>query len=322
MASRLRYSSPSSSDSGDSDDGGRPSLATAYLAIDVRWGLLRADTYAQAVAELEEILAIYKARDTPKDFRKAVEADIAVATASPLAAGPAQARALASLMAAAERVLPQSKRQALAREYKQRQLERARAARRRHTADSSDDGSDGEAEPLSIALPRECLDAIVAQLDPLSLVAAAATCRTWRDAAQADELWAPLLRATFGAAEADAVCREAGEGAPAAAGGDAPARRHFSRLAAAHPEWLLPWQSRRVAVHGAVRWVSPQTWGRVRAAPGPAGMAWNRALCVAFLTPGQVAVWLDRREPRYLAGLAAGWRQREAARRQRPGGGA
>ena len=201
-------------------------------------------------------------------------------------------------MLAVDKALPQSKRQALLREYKQRGVESHRAARR--TAD--DDDTDGPPPPSYADLPRPCMERILASLDPLSLAAAACTCRTWRAAATEDALWRPHLELTFGAAAALETDPEV------------TAHRAFCTLAGAHPEWLLPWKTRRIACHGVVRWVSPGTLRRITTAPGPAGLAWCKSPGIAFLAPCEVVVWLDRRTERVLHDVADIWRQRERAR--------
>jgi hypothetical protein len=94
-----------------------------------------------------------------------------------------------------------------------------------------------------------------------------------------------------------------------------PLQRRFAELAALDPGRLLPWRTCRVAFpsRGAVRWLSQETRRRVLARPGPAGIAWHRAIGVVFLMPSEVVVWLDRRTRCTLQQFAAAAQEGERA---------
>jgi hypothetical protein len=252
-------------------------------------------------------------------------------------------------MRAVDRALPQSKRVALIRQHKQAAVAATRS-RRPGSAAGGGGGGDGEgaaaAAPLLQELPRECVDVVLCHLDPVTLAQAACVCRAWRAAAAADALWRPHLARTFGAAAAAADDADAGarQAAPAASrsacsslsaapagtaapgpsghhpaapdgGGGGGAARRFAALAALAPGWLAPWRTSRVAfpARGGVRWMSAATWRRLLAAhpAPPLGMAATPNL--VFLSPGEVAVWLDRRTRATLVQFQAGRRAEAAA---------
>lgn len=48
-------------------------------------------------------------------------------------------------------------------------------------------------------------------------------------------------------------------------------------------------------------------------------MAWSKSSGVAFLTPVEVVVWLDSRNPKALQQVRAAWAHREAERLKRRG---
>lgn len=335
---RRLVSAVDSDSSSDEDD--LPSLSASYKAIDIRRGLLSQATYRTAVHELERIIScLYRGRQFEKEARRLVEADVHIAInecsrygmpflsltplpfvfhfhRSPMSKCSAEldCRALQLLMAAVEKSFPQAKRQALAREFKQRMLQFRRAGRRQQGSSviSANDSSTSDSEdspPSFVNLPRECMDIILQHLDPSSLAMAACTCKSWHKAATVDELWEPLLKFTFGSGALPSIEANTSENA------DNTQFYHcFSRLSVQYPEWLLPWTTDRITCHGVVRWISHQTRDRVMAAPGPAGVAWNRSVGVAFLTPDEVVVWLDRRTPKWLAVVMTTWRRREQER--------
>ena len=225
-------------------------------------------------------------------------------------------RSLQLLINAVEKSFPQAKRQALLREYKQRMLQFRRAARRQNrstkendTASTSSDSD--ETVPSFVNLPNECMDIILRQLDPISLAAASCTCHSWHFAATKNELWQPLLRLTFGSAAS-----------PTNSPTNEPAcdlntlyYKRFCTLASQHSACLLPWTSDRITCHGlGVRWIAQQTRDRVMASPGPAGVAWNRSLGIAFMTPDEVVIWLNSRTPKWLSTRMTLWRRREQER--------
>jgi len=239
--------------------------------------------------------------------------------------GEFNCKALKSLMVAVERALPQAKRQALSREHRQQMVQTQRATRRqRRSQGSCSNGlacsdyftdvfaavveEEGEEMCPSFAdLPKQCMETIFSTLDPISLATAVCVCTTWRQLAISDELWRPLRDLTFGA--------EASAELPENVTVTASAYESFSLLAHEHSECLLPWRSgKRVCCHGAVRVIAPQTWERILAAPGPAGIAWNKSIGVAFMTPTEVVVWLDRRDGKVLEQVNSQWKHREAAR--------
>ena len=247
-----------------------------------------------------------------------------------ICSGDLASRKLHKLMLAVEISFPQAKRQALAREYKQRQLQLKRSSRQHHKqiyiyssnenesfTDDTDDAyshdDDATVVPSFATLPRECMEIIFQHLDPITLAHAACTCSSWRDCASSNDLWLPLIQLTFGNAsprqppttDLPSITNDDDDGFY---------DRRFSEMATRHPDWLLPWRTDRITCHGAVRWISPQTRQRVMTHPGPAGIAWNRTVGVAFLATDEIVVWLDRRTPKFLETVTSWWKNKERTR--------
>jgi len=70
---RLTENDSSSSD----DDEHRISIDKAYAVLDIRSGLLDRNRYCTAVQELKAVIqSLYKRRESTKEFRKLVDADV------------------------------------------------------------------------------------------------------------------------------------------------------------------------------------------------------------------------------------------------------
>lgn len=197
---------------------------------------------------------------------------------APIACSRLQSRAaLAALMEAAERHLPQAKRNALLRRYRQSGVQLARRDRRQGTSGwLGDDAGDEAAAPATFAsLPSDVIRLVFQRLDPLTLARAACVSREWRGAASEGALWQAHCAALAGpgrSSGADLCAHGAGAkgnaGAGMAAGGQrrpgstagsiggSSWRDRFAALAAQHPERLQRWKTRRVLVAGRLVWLS------------------------------------------------------------------
>jgi hypothetical protein len=202
-----------------------------------------------------------------------------------------------------DKCLPQAKRASICREYRKECIAMKRITKRK---------------PLSrdnvsfLDLPLECRSTIFQLADPITLAKLASTCRELNELATRDWLWAPLLSLTFGKNESTQLL---------IASNKSSAYLQFCRLACTRPDWLIPWKTRRICCHGAIRWIAPQTWQRMLSQPGPAGLAWNKQLSggsIAFLSSHQVATWLHNQSSRgrVLARILSEWREREIEARE------
>ncbi|GAB4823602.1 hypothetical protein N2152v2_010648 [Parachlorella kessleri] len=175
-----------------------------YLEALTARGFERAEDYSVAAEELTLLLTsgTYSTAFS-KGAQAAVLRDIATAVASRLQ----DRRALANLMEAVERHLPQAKRNALLRDYKRssvtlrRRERRGKSAASQTAADGSD--TDTDSEPATFAqLPPEVVATVFRYLDPLSLARGACVCRGLRDVAGEEcSVWEALLACTFSAAQ-------------------------------------------------------------------------------------------------------------------------
>lgn len=76
LGSRLEESDSSSSD----DDDHQVSIAKAYTVLDIRTGLLNPSRYCTAVQELKAVIqSLYKRRESTKEFKKLIDADVQTA---------------------------------------------------------------------------------------------------------------------------------------------------------------------------------------------------------------------------------------------------
>lgn len=128
-------------------------------------------------------------------------------------------------MEAVDHCMPQARRQALARKYKSAGV----ALSRRRRGGLPDEEEDQEEEVCFGNLPTQVVEAVLRQLDPLTLAAAACVSREWRHLACDDRLWRPLLKRTFGSHTTVGS-----------------ARQQFAAAAAQSPAALLQWQTNRV----------------------------------------------------------------------------
>lgn len=75
----LRLEESDSSSSSDDEDH-QLSIAEAYTVLDIRSGLLNPSRYCTAVQELKAVIqSLYKRRESTKEFKKNVEADVQTA---------------------------------------------------------------------------------------------------------------------------------------------------------------------------------------------------------------------------------------------------
>ena len=175
-------------------------------------------------------------------------------------------------MEAAERRLPQARRQALGREYRAAGVTLARRGRRGRVQAArqiAGDDSGAAEEPASFdELPMEVTVAVMRYLDPLTLATAACVSRAWRQAASDDWLWQPLLQQALGTPRSSSGSTAGdGSGCGGAASVEAAGSRiRFAQLAAASPgALLLRWKTNRIELSGGgLCWLD-------RGRPPPAG---------------------------------------------------
>ena len=182
-------------------------------------------------------------------------------------------------MEAAERHLPQARRNAVLRQYRQSGVQLARRGRRNGPADEAGD-DDEEAPPASFAaLPPDVIGLVFRRLDPLTLARAACVSREWRAAASEGALWEAHCAALLARPGGSGARKGGGSGGKvssglaggAAAGGEQPRdgsaggacsssnswQRRFASLAAQHPQRLRRWKTTRVLVGGRLAWLPP-----------------------------------------------------------------
>lgn len=181
-------------------------------------------------------------------------------------------------MEAVERHLPQVKRNALLRQYRQSGVQLARRERRQGAAGwaGDEEASTAVAPPATFAaLPPDVIELMFRRLDPLTLARAACVNREWRAAASEGALWeahcAALLERPGSSrpSSASSQGRTGSAGAGVAAdgrqqqGGNTGSaqgggwQQRFAALAAQHPERLQRWRTTRVLIAGRPAWLRP-----------------------------------------------------------------
>ncbi|KAL4439863.1 hypothetical protein ABPG75_002864 [Micractinium tetrahymenae] len=280
---RRQAASDSDSSSGSDVGAGRQLSPELYASLQLAAALRRFDDFATAVRELAALLrALYGSGRCAKQVQAAMAEDAALAIEA--CDGRLQSRAaLAALMEAAERHLPQAKRNALLRKYRQSGVQLARRERRQGPAGwaAADEGEEEEvAAPATFAaLPPDVIEQVFRRLDPLTLAKAACVNQEWRAAASDGPLWqahCAALRAKAGSigdskgrssgvdkssAGADTVTSlqpQDGRG-PCSKGGSQGSswQQRFAALAAQHPERLQLWRTNRVLAGGRLAWLAP-----------------------------------------------------------------
>lgn len=162
-------------------------------------------------------------------------------------------QALAKLARAVKKQLPEARRAAFGREYKQRQVLVHRQGRR-STGEGGGGGAEEDEEAVGVGhLPGEVLAVVFRSLDPVSLCAAACVDSSWRAAAGEEALWEALLESTFG---------------PEAGGQPGSARRRFGAMAAAQPRDLMRYRTNRAFLQGRLVWAPPLRLPGARPAHG------------------------------------------------------
>lgn len=291
----------SDSDSNDGNDLQAPSIPDAYKSLDFICGLKNRATYATAVAELRAIVQVIgKDKTFGRKVCNLVEEDVKRAITfcdwSKLAS-----KSLHALISDVEKCFPQSKRTSISREYRRECI----AVKRITSKERSK-----SVPQLNVSfadLPQECKFTVFKFVDPITLAKVASTCRELNALATRNCLWGPLLTLTFGRNVWSNV--EPSKSSKFA-------YHCFCKLACTRSDWLIPWKTRRICCHGAIRWIAPQTWQRMVFHPGPGGVAWNERLSsgtIAFLTPHQVSTWLrsESSRGRVLERILSEWKERE-----------
>lgn len=271
-------------DSSDEDDpqAQGPAIERAYDILDIRVTMKMGGMYEQAVGELDAIVSsLYKARDVPKKVKSSLESDVMAAMDTLDWENESHRNALARLMNTVNAVFPKLKKGIVMREYRQKNVlvSRRRGKKRNR--------------PEIQHIPDDIKLIIFEKMDPYNLARARCVCKAWRDLASSTELWAPLHNVTFGE-----VLR------------DPEPMMSFSIYASEYPELLLPWLTKRIALHGYVRLMSKASWSRhVRSVRG-LGLACRGAKypkMAMFLSPCEVALWLSRPRSTVLNDLAKTW---------------
>ncbi|KAG7670666.1 hypothetical protein Ndes2526B_g00451 [Nannochloris sp. 'desiccata'] len=164
----LRLEESDSSSSSDDEDH-QLSIAEAYTVLDIRSGLLNPSRYCTAVQELKAVIqSLYKRRESTKEFKKNVEADVQTAIYE-YHGGDFRSTDLRVLMLAVKNTLPQAKAQTLSREYKQKMLQVIRDTkkeeRRRQQQQEEEKEAHQNARYSFANLPAECLETIFSHVE-------------------------------------------------------------------------------------------------------------------------------------------------------------
>ncbi|KAL4853854.1 F-box protein [Chlorella vulgaris] len=260
MPRRQIVSPPSSETDSDRSNDQHTVSEALYNSLQLADALQRAQDYATAANELAAIFGCKLFLRCSKPVQALVVQH--TATAIEHCDARLQSRtALAALMAAAERHLPQARRKELARQYRQRGLWLHRGQQRLGSGSGpggSDEDSDSErAEPATIhELPSDVRDHVLRYLDPISLACAACVSREWRDAASRDALWqrhcSRIKTPIAGSRPSRRTCR-----ASSSSSNRASCRQQFAAEATQHPERLLQWRTNRVLAGRQLRWLEP-----------------------------------------------------------------
>ncbi|KAG1660842.1 hypothetical protein FOA52_008953 [Chlamydomonas sp. UWO 241] len=243
--------------------------------------------------ELAECLTEGYSTTTPKAVHQAMFNDVLLAVQT-CDGRPACLKAVESLVKAAERVLPQQKRQQVLSEHKRTRVALAKRLRaqglglRTRAEDcgscegSGSDGGDvgSQPPPLSLeCLPLDPLLLLTRHLDPLSLAALACSSVQMRGVALGSDAWHTWAHLIFPSAAV------AAEPTQAAGPGHSAWHRLFCEQAAANAALVVQWHCRRVLVKGVPQWREPACCPAPRAA----------RMASRLLAPHKVALWLVQR---------------------------
>mmetsp|Transcript_8955 Transcript_8955/g.19148 ORF Transcript_8955/g.19148 Transcript_8955/m.19148 type:complete len:302 (+) Transcript_8955:146-1051(+) len=218
--------------------------ASKYKRVDMGLGLGTWSTRIWAMNELRICFEkVYKAHAT-KATQQELLKDLSLAVQS--CDGRSSCKdALKSLVKAAEKVLPQQKRNQVAGEVKKKLLALSRQGRRAG-GDLEEEHQDVAADTTVQELPLEVVRLILERLDsPVDATSAACTCRCWCSIARnmrSWRQWYALLQRNIPAAGDTWTAAEW--------------HRQFALFVQGRPALVLQWRSKRVLHRNNLYWVS------------------------------------------------------------------
>jgi hypothetical protein len=274
-------------------------MERAFAVLDLL-GLLGSsclDMYTQAVRELESIFSndLFWTRASKHLISSVVDCGMqAIDTCDYDSQWCLDALTAMMNAASKQKALQKTKRSKLFGSFR---IAKIMQSRRRKKRDVSD---------MPQELPSEILALVFQSLDPKSLVQCMLVCREWKEILEIydEHIWRRHLRITFGNAKADLVPM------------NSCVFKAFSEYASQFPFMLIPYQTKRIAVQGFVRIVSPSTWNRLisRDRRNDHGLALKAARyprVPMFLMPDEVVFWLNRPCKNTLVALARQWESLE-----------